>query len=148
MSCTDEGPAFDGQHALIVGLTSEEGDFVELPDGASLAIDVGSQGLQHVFYSARVHTGDQELTLIAKFTRDDGVVVGRGTEIIEACSQRWLELSDARLVLDQNAEMKGTIEVKVGSCPAEGCAFDDAGNYVLSEVLGEVSRQVTLNVYI
>lgn len=146
-SCTDEGPAFDGKTALIVG-TSEQGDFVALKDGSALAIDVGAQGLQHVYYSARVHTGGRELVLAAKFTRDDGVVFGRGAAIIEACSEPWLELEDARLVLDGNDEMKGKLDVKVGVCSPEGCALDDAGEHVFEELVGEVTRDVLIHMYL
>lgn len=147
-SCIDDGPAFDGKTALIVGTRSEQDDFVDLEDGASLAIDVGSQGAQHVYYSARVHTGGKELVVTAKFTRDDGVVYGRGSWIVEGCTEPWAELSDARLILDENLEMKGTLEVKVGACSPEGCALDAAGDYVFDEPVGEVSRDILIEAYI
>ncbi|MFO0615790.1 MAG: hypothetical protein U0414_24565 [Polyangiaceae bacterium] len=143
--CTAEGPAFDGEHALILGTTTRVGAFSPVFEGREIEISLGSQGLQHLGYAALVHTGGEELTLLATFTRDDGVVIGRDSRIIESCDETWLELTDARLVLDRNEFMEGTLAVQIGTCPEAGCPTGADGEYVLAVVRGEVSVHLKLD---
>lgn len=77
-SCVDDPPPSGGQPALVLGSASD-GDFEPLSDGQTLALDYGSQGGQHFYYSIKAFGADTDALVFVTFFRD-GIdpIVGEG----------------------------------------------------------------------
>lgn len=145
--CVAAPPAqFDGTDAdrLDVGTTTD-GNFAALTDGQKMQIVTGPQGGQHFYYTLRVHTGGTPLQVLAVFRDASGAQIGQDFEFADACDETWYEIQNARLVLDSNTSLDGTLTVQLGSCPAEGCPYDETtGRYNLATVITEKAIPISV----
>lgn len=146
-TCVAAPPAeFDGTDAdrLDVG-TSTDGVFSPIHDGQAFPMVFGPQGGQHFFYTLRVHTGATPLVMQATLRDAGGAKVGSATEYAEACDETWFEIQNARLFLDSSTPLTGTFTLQLGTCPTDGCTYDEnAGTYTLETILAERSFQVSV----
>lgn len=64
--------------AIVIGST-EEGDFAELREGATLTLDYGPQGGQHFYYALRLHGATESHTVNVSFIPDGSEPFGGGS---------------------------------------------------------------------
>jgi hypothetical protein len=136
--CADLDPAAD--ITLVVG--RHEGEtFEELESGATLQMDYGLQGGQHVYYSVRVF-GAVEGDVVTADLSPGGS--GRSVEFLEVCEGGWSELLNAYVQLDKAEEISTELSVRLLRCPVkDGCDYYDEGaGGAAPETLAEIRTPI------
>lgn len=135
-------PAREEGVLLVLGAKRND-TFTPFVEGQSVSIDYGDQGGSHFYFAAQVLGAPAGATFFARYEGGAGDRGSFSRASSESCGEEWLEL-DAYLPLDTGGGGAGTFTVQVGTCPESGCSFDEAGNYVPTEVYA--SAEIELDI--
>ncbi len=138
--CAADAPTSAGV-SIVLG-TDEGQGFRELTDGATLQMDYGPQGGQHVYYSVRV-AGALEGDQLQGSLSEGGTNVG--SSVLAVCpAGQWSEVTNNYTQLAVDEEISTTLIVKVLRCEAtEPCDFYDEGAGPSPTTVAEARAKIT-----
>jgi hypothetical protein len=110
-ACDDRASPDGGKATVELG-DAISGEVVPFGDDATLVLQHGPQGGQHVYVSVGLYVTEPGTWTHTLRFEQEGASSAATTLPVEACSPGWTVTRDARVFLDRAGSQEGTITVK------------------------------------